>query len=341
MKNFNARSYLYISGCGILLILALVLVYAFTPVSKADDVCYIYIDEDDTQDSVLSKIRPFGHTAGMTGLSMLVRHSNYDANIRTGRYAIHPGEGALAVFRHIKNGQQSSFSLTIPESRTMEHLAGVLSRKLMLDSATIAQALQSQETCQKYGYDTCTIPALFVPNTYDIYWNISIDALLERMQKEHDRFWRGDREQKAAQMGLTPQEICTLASIIDEETANNQEKPMIAGMYLNRLKSGMPLQADPTIKFALKQFALRRIYNKLLSTDSPYNTYRDEGLPPGPIKIASIQGIDAVLNHVEHDYLYMCAKEDFSGTHNFAHTYQEHLKNAARYTKALNEKGIK
>ena len=182
---------------------------------------------------------------------------------------------------------------------------------------------------------------MFVPNTYDVYWNMSMDALLERMQKEHDRFWDGEREQKAARMQLTPVEVCTLASIIDEETANNAEKPMIAGMYLNRLKQGMPLQADPTIKFALKQFELKRIWQNLLQTDSPYNTYQNAGLPPGPIKIASIRGIDAVLNAVSHDYLYMCAKEDFSGTHNFATTYQEHLKNAARYSKALNERGIK
>jgi len=185
------------------------------------------------------------------------------------------------------------------------------------------------------------VAALFVPNTYDVYWNMSVEGLMQRMVKEHEHFWQGDREAKAATLQLTPVEVCTLASIIDEETANNQEKPMIAGMYLNRLKSDMPLQADPTIKFALKQFALKRIWQKLLQTDSPYNTYKNTGLPPGPIKIASIRGIDAVLNAVSHDYLYMCAKEDFSGTHNFARTYQEHLQNAARYTKALNERGIK
>jgi UPF0755 protein len=164
---------------------------------------------------------------------------------------------------------------------------------------------------------------------------------MERMQKEHDRFWNGERQAKAAQKQLTPEEVCTLASIIDEETANNAEKPLIAGMYLNRLKQNMPLQADPTVKFALKQFGLKRIWQKLLQTDSPYNTYMYEGLPPGPIKIASIKGIDAVLNAAEHDFLYMCAKEDFSGTHNFASNYQEHLKNAAKYAKALNERGIK
>ena len=164
---------------------------------------------------------------------------------------------------------------------------------------------------------------------------------MERMAKEHDAFWNDERRQKASAMELTPNEVSTMASIIDEETANNSEKPMIAGMYYNRIKAGMPLQADPTIKFALKDFGLRRIYHKLLTIDSPYNTYKNNGLPPGPIKIASISGIDAVLNHVDHDYLYMCAKEDFSGTHNFAKTYEEHLENAARYSAALNKRGIK
>ena len=314
MKKFDSHTYLYIAAAGIVLILALVVIYMLTPVSKADVTQYVYIDDDDTQDSVIAKVGAIGHTAGMTGLTTLIRHSNYGERIRTGRYAIEPNEGAFVVFRHLKQGRQTSMMLT---------------------------ALYDQEACQKLGYDTCTIAALFVPNSYDIYWNISLDKLLLRMQREHDRFWKGDREQKAAQMQLTPNEVCTLASIIDEETANNAEKPMIAGMYLNRLHEPMPLQADPTIKFALKQFELKRIYNKLLDVNSPYNTYRNEGLPPGPIKIASVKGIDAVLNYVRHDYLYMCAKEDFSGTHNFARTYQEHLKNAARYSKALNERNIK
>jgi UPF0755 protein len=164
---------------------------------------------------------------------------------------------------------------------------------------------------------------------------------MQRMVKEHDAFWTTERRQKASRLGLSPEQVCTLASIIDEETANNGEKPMIAGMYLNRLKVGMPLQADPTVKFALQDFSLKRIYHNHLTVNSPYNTYKNIGLPPGPIKVASIQGIDAVLNRVQHNYLYMCAKEDFSGTHNFAVSYQEHLKNAARYSEALNQRGIK
>ena len=338
--KFSPRINLQLAVCGLLLILGLLTYYAFASVSKAEITQYIYIDEDDTQDSVIAKIQPFANLIGMTTLNTLIRHSGYSENIRTGRYAIEPGDGPITIFRRLRSGRQTSLNLTIPESRTMDRLAAILSNKLMLDSATIAEALTSQEVCEKLGYDTCTIAAMFVPNTYNVYWNMSIDELLQRMQKEHDRFWKGDREAKAAEMQMTPTEVCTLASIIDEETSNNAEKPMIAGMYLNRLKEGMPLQADPTIKFALKQFELKRIYNKLLNTESPYNTYRNEGLPPGPIKIASIKGIDAVLNYTSHDYLYMCAKEDFSGTHNFARTYQEHLKNADKYTKALNERGI-
>lgn len=341
MKSFNARTYLYIAGGGILLMLALALYSVMSPVSKSEQTEYLYIDEDDTLDSVMVKIGAFSHTAGTTGLSMLIRHSDYGNHIRTGRYAIEPHEGAVMVFRHLRNGQQKSMHLTIPEFRTMDRLAAYLSSKLMMDSTAVMDALTDSAVCSRLGYTPTTIPALFVPNTYDVWWNASVDQFLQRMQREHDQFWRGDREEKAAAIGLSPVEVCTLASIIDEETSNQAEKPMIAGMYMNRLKAGMPLQADPTIKFALRQFELKRIYHKLLDTDSPFNTYRHTGLPPGPIKIASVKGIDGVLNLVEHNYLYMCAKEDFSGTHNFARTYQEHLKNAARYSKALNERGIK
>ena len=341
MKRINAKIYLWGSAAVVLLIAGFTYCYLFSGLSKSAKTEYVYIDSDDTQDSVFSKIHPIANAIPMSGFSTLARHSGYADHIRTGRYAIHPGEGALMVFRHLKNGQQTPVSLTIPEVRTIDRLAGALARKLMLDSADVAIHLSDSAYCARWGYDTATVAALFVPNTYDIYWNVGLDRLMERMEKENQKFWTDERRGKAEAMGMTPVEVATMASIIDEETANNAEKPMIAGMYYNRLKAGMPLQADPTIKFALKDFALRRIYHKLLYIDSPYNTYRYEGLPPGPIKIASIAGIDAVLNHVEHDYLYMCAKEDFSGTHNFARTYQEHLQNAARYTKALNERGIK
>lgn len=341
MKSKKSRLYLYTAFACILLIIGALYYYFFSDFSNKEMVQYVYIDDDDTQDSVFAKLADVANYHSLTGFRTLARHSEYGQNIHTGRYAINPGEGAFMVFRHIKNGVQSPISLTIPEARTTERLAKLLSGKLMIDSATIAKSLKDSAFCAKYGYDTTTVVALFIPNTYSIYWNVSMDKFMERMEKEHRDFWNEERRQKAEAMGMNAVQVATMASIIDEETANNAEKPMIAGMYYNRIKAGMPLQADPTIKFAWKDFGLRRIYHKLLYIDSPYNTYKNTGLPPGPIKVASIAGIDAVLNHVDHDYLYMCAKEDFSGTHNFAKTYEEHLKNAARYSEALNKRGIK
>ena len=341
MKKINAKIYLWGSMAVVLLIVVFTYCYLFSDLSKSTQTEYVYIDSDDTQDSVFSKIQPIANAIPMSGFATLVRHSGYADNIRTGRYAIRPGEGALKVFRHLKNGLQSPVNLTIPEVRTIDRLAGVLSRKLMLDSAEVANHLGDSTYCARWGYDTATVAALFVPNTYDIYWNVSLDRFMERMEKEYNKFWNSDRRGKAEAMGMTPVEVATMASIIDEETANNAEKPMIAGMYYNRLKADMPLQADPTIKFALNDFSIRRIYHNMLQVNSPYNTYKNTGLPPGPIRIPTVVGIDAVLNYTHHKYLYMCAKEDFSGTHNFAETYQEHLQNAAKYSDALNKRGIK
>lgn len=341
MKQIKAK-YLLIPAAVCLLVMATAIYYYFfTPFSQHTEVTYVYLDDDDTLDSVLTKLEPVGNHHGMIALSTMLNHTGYADNIRTGRFAINPLSSSISIYRQLRSGRQQPLMLTIPESRTMDRLAKQLSNRLMLDSTTIATALSDPSFTANYGYDTATIACLFVPNTYEVYWDIGLDQLMDRMQQEHDVFWKGERTKKAEALGLTSNEVCTLASIIDEETANSTEKPMVAGMYLNRLKAHMPLQADPTVKFAMKKFELRRIYHDMLFFDSPWNTYRYEGLPPGPIKIASVKGIDAVLNHVEHNYLYMCAKEDFSGTHNFAVTYREHLQNAARYAKALNERGIK
>ena len=341
MKLLKSKYLLVAAAMCIFGIAGLGYYYFLTDFSNTTETAYVCIDEDDTIDSVLTKLRPTASEHSLTGLSTLLRHTSYSKSPVTGRYAIEPGESTLNMMRKLRGGQQAPVMLTIPESRTMKQLAGALSRKLMMDSVEIAAALIDLPYCQRWGYDTCTISALFVPNTYEIYWNITLDHFMERMKKEHDAFWNSQRVEKAKAAGLTPNEVATMASIIDEETANTAEKPMIAGMYMNRLRTSMPLQADPTVKFALKDFALKRIYHDMLFIDNPYNTYRNTGLPPGPIKIASVKGIDAVLDYVKHDYLYMCAKEDFSGTHNFARSYSEHLRNAARYAKALNERGIK
>lgn len=348
MKKSVSKLYLY-GAIGCIVIVAIVgYLYCFSSFSKSSDTQYVYIDTDDNIDSVYNKVEPIANRFPYQAFKTLTHHFGYAGHIHTGRYAIHPGEGALKVWRHMKNGLQEPVNLTLPSVRTLNKLSAELSKKLMIDSTSILQALTDEATCEKYGYDTTTIACMFIPNTYDIYWNSSVEKLLDRMKKESEKFWNSDRTQKAKALQLTPVEVITIASIVDEETANNAEKPMIAGMYYNRFKlrnaeypEGMPLQADPTIKFAWKRFDLKRIYNNLLHIKSPYNTYVNPGLPPGPIRIPSVAGIDAVLNLVKHDYLYMCAKEDFSGTHNFARTYQEHLQNAAKYSKALNERGIK
>ena len=348
MKKSVSKLYLYGAIACIVIVAIVGYLYCFSSFSKSSNTQYVYIDTDDNIDSVYNKVEPIANSFPYQAFKTLTHHFGYAEHIHTGRYAIRPGEGALKVWRHMKNGLQEPINLTLPSVRTLDKLSVELSKKLMIDSTSILQALTDEATCEKYGYDTTTIACMFIPNTYDIYWNSSVEKLLDRMKKESEKFWNEDRTQKAKALQLTPVEVITIASIVDEETANNAEKPMIAGMYYNRFKlrnaeypEGMPLQADPTIKYAWKRFDLKRIYNNLLRIKSPYNTYVNPGLPPGPIRIPSVAGIDAVLNLVKHDYLYMCAKEDFSGTHNFARTYQEHLQNAAKYSKALNERGIK
>ena len=297
----------------------------------------IYILADDTPASVKTTLKEKG--VRTAGFFMLCRFLNY--KVRPGQYLINKGDNILMVFRRLRNGQQEPVNLTIPSVRTMDRLAAFLGEKLMMDSTEVEEAFRDSEFCESYGYSIETLPALFIPNTYQVYWTTSLDDFMKRMQRENKAFWNDSRDQKAKAMGMSHEQVVTLASIVDEETANNGEKPMIAGMYIKRLQIGMPLQADPTVKFALGDFSLRRIWGKHLTVDSPYNTYKNTGLPPGPIRIPSVAGIDAVLNYVRHDYIYMCAKEDFSGTHNFARTYAEHLQNARRYTQALNERNIK
>lgn len=335
------KSYL-ISAFGCAVAVAIILAYSlFSSMSRIDNNSYVYIDNDDNIDSVNVKVEKVSNTLSYAVFKILVRHTGYSQHIHTGRYALDTDMSAFSFFRNLRNGHQEPVKLTIPGVRTKEKFAKEISGKLMLDEASLLKSLNDEAVCNKYGLDTANIVCLFIPNTYEVYWDTSLDKFLDRMKKESDSFWNKDRLAKADELKMKTTEVITLASIIDEETANNAEKPMIAGMYYNRLTQGMPLQADPTVKFALKQFGLKRIYQKLLVVDSPYNTYRNIGLPPGPIRIPSVAGIDAVLNMVHHDYIYMCAKEDFSGTHNFARTYSEHLQNAAKYSAALDKRNIK
>lgn len=301
---------------------------------------FLYIDTDDTADSVFFKLETQLHARHLTGIRLLAACKNYGQHVHTGAYRFTPDEKTWHIFNRLRRGHQTPVRLTIGSVRTLNRLADNVSRQIMADSSSIARLLTDTAYVNRLGYDSCTLPVLFIPNTYEVYWDMTAEEFIARMQKEHDRFWTPQRKALADSIGLTPAEVATLASIVDEETANAKEKPIVAGLYLNRLKIGMPLQADPTIKFSLQDFGLRRILYKHLEVESPYNTYKHAGLPPGPIRIASIQGMESVLNYARHNYLYMCAKEDFSGTHNFASTLAEHTRNAQRYQAALNRRKI-
>lgn len=330
------------SGLAVAAVLLAAVVYYlfFTSMAGGAGETCIYIDDDDSIDSVLVKVKRVSNNHSYQVFRRLLLWSDYRDNIRTGRYRI-GHEGALQTYRHIHNGAQASTSFTLKPVRTKEELAQKVGKVMMFSSAELLDSLNSRKVCKRYGYTPETIMGMFIPNTYDLYWDMDVSGFLRRMDKESKRFWDDGRERKAEKIGLTKNEVITLASIVDEETNVEDEMPMVAGMYMNRLHDGMRLQADPTVKFATGNFQAKRIYRDWLSTESPYNTYRYKGLPPGPIRIPSVAAIDAVLDYAHHDYMYMCAKPDFSGTHNFAKTYEEHQRNAADYAAALDKRGIK
>ena len=312
----------------------------FTPAFRIAGEARIYIDRDDTPDSVSHKVQEVLSPQKPKAFDWLMQYEGY-TQVKPGCYAFNADDNLRMAVRRMGLGWQSPVRLVVPSVRTIDRMAQSLSKQLMISEEEIIAYLTDKSRVDSLGYTESTLPILFIPNTYEVYWNISVGNLLQRFQKEYTTYWNNARKEKAEALGLTPVEVSTLASIVDEETAVNAEKPIVAGLYLNRLHRGMLLQADPTVKFATGDPTLRRILNKHLAIDSPYNTYKYKGLPPGPIRIPSMAALEAVLNPVKHNYLYMCAKEDFSGTHNFATTLAQHNANARRYQPALGKRGLK
>ncbi len=308
----------------------------FTP----DTTVYIYIDERKDFEDIVHQLKEKANLPSEKIFSILAKRMNYLSNIKTGCYAVKNGMTMMQLIRILRAGMQTPVNVTFNNIRTKADLASRLSQQLMADSISLISALNDPGKVEELGFDTSTVVCMFIPNTYEVYWDISIDKLLSRMKREYDAFWNDERKAKAQKIGLTPIEVSILASIVEEEATYPDEYPVIAGLYLNRLHRGMKLEADPTVKFAVGDFSLRRILFKHLEVDSPYNTYKYAGLPPGPIRIPSIEAIDAVLSPQQHGYLFMCAKEDLSGRHNFAATHTEHVRNAVRYQRALNERKI-
>jgi len=270
----------------------------------------------------------------------VAKKKNYQALIKPGRYVIDKDFSYNSLINMLRSGRQTPVRISFQNIRTLNQLAGKIGRQIEADSASIMNFLSDEANYAADGFKKETVIAVFIPNTYEIYRNTDARGLYIRMLKEYTIFWNDQRIAKAGEKGLDPIEIAVLASIIDDEVAKPDEKPRIAGIYLNRLKRGIPLQACPTIKFALNDFTITRVLNKHLQIDSPYNTYKHIGFPPGPIGCPSIEGIEAVLNAENHDYLYFAAKADFSGYHNFSRTLAEHNHYAAIYQKELDKRKI-
>ncbi len=265
----------------------------------------------------------------------------YPARLKPGKYKLDPGMNNRTLINKLGGGFQEPVKLRFENVRLKENLAAVFANQLEPDSIAFINVLNNDSLAASYGFDTENFFGMFIPNTYEVYWNTSTVAFTKRMHEEYQKFWNDERKEKATNLNLTPQQVSVLASIVKGEALHTDEMPTIAGLYLNRLQKGMLLQADPTVIFANHDFTIRRVLYKHLRTDSPYNTYLYRGLPPGPIMMPSISSIDAVLNYRQHSYLYMCAKEDFSGYHNFAVTQAEHNINARKFQQALNERNIK
>lgn len=260
--------------------------------------------------------------------------------VKPGRYVVGPESGNWELLRKMRNGRQDAIRLTINNLRLKEDIASKLGKVMAFDSTYIMKMLDSTEFTQQYGYTPETIPCLFIPDTYEVFWTSSFDDFMHKMEKANKRFWNSKRINQANSLGLTPVQAGILASIVYGESKFSGEQARIAGVYWNRFRTGMRLQADPTVIFAWKDFSIKRVTGKYMAIDSPYNTYRIIGLPPGPISIPPVDVLDKVLNLEKHQFMYFCAKEDFSGTHNFAITYEEHMKNAAKFQAALDANKI-
>lgn len=297
---------------------------------------FLYIPTNANYKQVIDSLETNKVLKNINTFSKIASFKKYESKIKPGKYLLKKGMNNRQIINLLISGNQIPVNLTFNNVRTNEQLAGKLSKQIELDSIDLIRYLNNESYLIKYNFKPIDIKLMFIPNTYKVWWNISIEGLFERMNKEYYKFWNNKRVIEAQKTGLNIKEVGILASIVEEETAKNDEKSIIASVYLNRLRKNMLLQADPTVKYAIGDFGLKRILGKHLKYDSPFNTYIYNGLPPGPICIPSISSIDAVLENKQTKYLYFCAKDDFSGYHNFAQNIQEHIFNARKYQKALN-----
>ncbi len=296
---------------------------------------YIYIKTNANYNNVKEELINKKIISTTIWFDFLAKRLHYDDAVKPGRYEITDGMSLFNLLKKIRNGRQSPVDLVINKLRTKEDLAQKIAANFECDSLSVISFLNNMDSLAKFNLDTNTAMTAVIPNTYSVFWNTSANKIFRKLYSEQEKFWNEDRKKKAAAIKLTPQQVYTMASIVEEETNKQEDKGKIASVYINRIASNQKLEADPTVKFAMKDFALKRIYKKHLSYPSPYNTYINTGLPPGPICTPSPNTMDAVLDATPTDYLFFVAKPDFKGYSNFASTYKEHLVFAKAYQQAL------
>ncbi len=332
-----------------LLIIGLIIGFTFyrsiyTPnINQDKEDLQLVIPSKSSFQDVYTQLRNGNYLLDSTSFFRIASLMKYNkAEVPAGRYQIQPNWNNRQLIGHLRSGNQAPTKVTFNNVRTVEELSGKLTSYLETDSLQFLQKLTAPSTLTELGLTRENVLSLFIPNTYNFFWDTEAEELISRMKSEHKKFWESnDRISKAEALGLTKEEVYTLASIVEKESIRNNEKPIIAGVYLNRLRKGMMLQADPTVVFAVGDFTIRRVLNKHLAVESPYNTYRNVGLPPGPIYMPSIKSIDAVLNPENHDYIYFCAKPGYNSEHAFAKTVSAHERNANKYRNWLNSERIK
>lgn len=301
----------------------------------------LFIPSNATFQDVVTLLYEQGVLSNVPSFVWTAKQKKYTKKIKPGRYLIRNGMSNNDLVNLLRSGSQTPVNVTFNNVRTLEQFSSIISKQLELDSLDLYNAFRDSTFLSSVKLNKYSVVSLFLPNTYEFYWNVSLENFMSRMVSENYRFWTKERLNKAKRIGLSPSEVSTLASIVQKETLKRDEQPIVAGLYLNRLNKRMKLESDPTVIFALNNFNIKRVLDKDTKFKSPYNTYLNRGLPPGPITIPSIRALDSVLNNEKHDYIFMCAKEDFSGYHNFAVNYTQHLRNAKKYRTALNNKGIK
>jgi UPF0755 protein len=303
---------------------------------------YFYVNSSDQFDDIVHNLYEKGYIINRESFEFVSeKKAGFKTNIHKGRYLLTDGMNNNELIDLFRSGETVPVKVTFNNVRTKADLAGKISKNLECDSLEVMNLINSPEFVAKYGFNQTTILTLFLPNTYQFNWATTAEEAVQRMAKEYKKFWTAERKSKARKLNLSQSEVAVLASIVQaEQTVHADERPKVAGLYINRLRIGMALQSDPTLVYGLGDFTIRRVLNVHKDIDSPYNTYRHKGLPPGPINLPNIKSLDAVLNYESHQYLYMCAKEDFTGYHNFAKNYNQHLIYARKYQKELNRRKI-